>query len=392
MKTKYYSFLSLILVGALFATACKDYEDFDSKLFVSSTDPVTTYVKTSVSDEQTATAEFTVSIPQLSDEDVTFTIAADASLVSTYMDTYYVSNVEVLPSGHYSLASTSGVIQAGALTSDAIEISFSDLGSLDYTVTYVLPVTIVSSSIPVLASAKTSYYVFKGAALINKVANIKENNVYVDWVNPDVVQGMTTLTAEALIRPHGFTNTLNTLFGIEGQFLFRYGDSGVEPNQLQIATGTGNHTSEALQLSTEEWVHVAITYDYAAGSILVYYNGKLMADFTGEVTYGPVNWGIAHSDESNGQDRCFWIGYSYDSNRWFDTDISEVRIWNRVLTSEEINSENHFYAVDEDSDGLVVYWKFDDEADVIRDYTGNGNNATASSTLTWVDVELPAEE
>lgn len=42
------------------------------------------------------------------------------------------------------------------------------------------------------------YYVFKGAALINKVANINKNNVYVDWVNPNVVQNMKTMTAEAL--------------------------------------------------------------------------------------------------------------------------------------------------------------------------------------------------
>ena len=30
------------------------------------------------------------------------------------------------------------------------------------------------------------------------------------------------------------------------------------------------------------------------------------------------------------------------------------------LTSEEIASENHFYKIDPASDGLVAYWKFDD--------------------------------
>ncbi|MGG6547387.1 UNVERIFIED_CONTAM: hypothetical protein NY100_18490, partial [Prevotella sp. 15_C9] len=92
--------------------------------------------------------------------------------------------------------------------------------------TYVLPVTVVDASINVLGSSNTSYYVFKGAALINKVANINKNNVYVDWVNPNVVQNMKTMTAEALIHPYSFDNQLNTLMGIEGQFLFRFGDSG----------------------------------------------------------------------------------------------------------------------------------------------------------------------
>ncbi|MCD8207361.1 MAG: DUF1735 and LamG domain-containing protein [Bacteroidales bacterium] len=388
MKTRNNRFLLLILLCGILAACSDDVKNFDNKLFLTSNTPVTTYVQTSVSDSQDFTGEFTLSIPKPQEKDVTFTVKADESLVSTYMASYYVDNVKAVPSDHYSLSATSGSIPAGALTSDAIEVHFTDMGSLDYDYTYVLPVTVVDASIDILGSARTTYFVFRAAALINKVANLKENNVYVEWVNPDVVQGMHTLTAEALIRPHGFTNQLNTLFGIEGQFLFRYGDAGLDPDLLQIATGNGNFALDT-PAPLEEWLHVAVTYDYDAGTIQVYYNGKVVGDFTG-VTYGPVNWGIQHSDESNGQDRCFWIGYSYDSNRWFDADFSEVRIWNRVLTSEEINSENHFYAVDTDSDGLVVYWKFNDEADIIRDYTENGNNATASYPLTWVDVELPA--
>ncbi|MDO4165382.1 MAG: DUF1735 and LamG domain-containing protein, partial [Bacteroides sp.] len=281
-------------------------------------------------------------------------------------------------------------IAAGALESDPIELTFTDLGSLDLDKTYVLPVTVTNASISVLASAKTYYYVFRGAALINTVANINETNVYVDWVNPDVVQNMTTLTAEALIRPHSFDHMISTLMGIEGQFLFRFGDSGVEPNQLQIATGSGNFTDEAMTVDVETWTHVAVAYDSNAQTLKVYFNGRLVGDFTG-VSYGPVNWGIDHSDESDGKPRCFWIGYSYNSERWLDADIAEVRIWNRVLTQDEINAENHFYGISEDSEGLVAYWKFDDGADVIKDYSSSGNNATASSTLTWVSVELPAE-
>ena len=93
--------------------------------------------------------------------------------------------------------------------------------------------------------------------------------------------------------------------------------------------------------------------------------GKLVGDFT-DATYGPVNWGIPHSDESDGKPRCFWIGYSYNNERFLDADISEVRIWNRVLTQDEINAENHFYAVSEDAQNLVAYWKFDDGADCQR--------------------------
>ena len=388
MKLKNIYFISLALISAMFSGCADDTENFDNQLFMTSKTPTTFFVKAIT---QNATGEFSMSIPKPSEQDITFTIKADASLVSVYEDTYYVSDMEMLPEGHYSFSATEGKIAAGALKSTPITVSFTELGSLDLNKTYVLPVTVVDASINVLGSSNTSYYVFKGAALINKVANINKNNVYVDWVNPNVVQNMKTMTAEALIHPYSFENQLNTLMGIEGQFLFRFGDSGVPSNQLQIATGKGNFTNSSMVAPLNAWTHVAVTYDSEAQTIRVYFNGKLVGDFT-DATYGPVNWGIPHSDESDGKPRCFWIGYSYNNERFLDADISEVRIWNRVLTQDEINAENHFYAVSEDAQNLVAYWKFDDGADIIKDYSNSGNDATASAKLTWVDVELPAKK
>ena len=65
---------------------------------------------------------------------------------------------------------------------------------------------------------------------------------------------------------------------------------------------------------------------------------------------GVVNWGQTMTDEGNG----FWIGHSYNRDRWLEGNISEVRIWNKVLTSAEINAKDHFYQVEPDADGLVL--------------------------------------
>ena len=101
-----------------------------------------------------------------------------------------------------------------------------------------------------------------------------------------------------------------------------------------------------------------------------------------------MNWGQTMTDEGNG----FWIGHSYNRDRWLEGNISEVRIWNKVLTSAEINAKDHFYQVEPDTDGLVSYWKFDEGAGTaIHDYSGNENNATAVESLTWTAVELPAK-
>ena len=70
--------------------------------------------------------------------------------------------------------------------------------------------------------------------------------------------------------------------------------------------------------------------------------------------------------------------------------MAECRIWNKVLTEEEINSANHFYRVAADSEGLVSYWKLNDGAgNTVKDYTANGNDATASNDLKWSNVNLP---
>ena len=384
---KSYSIILGLLISVF--TGCNDdTENFSNNIFMSSTTPENILVKSNIeSDERT----FQVEMAKPEATDVEFTIKVDPSLISTYKAIYYTNDVEELPEKHYSLSTTTGKIQAGSVISAPITVSFTEINQLNIDKVYILPITVNSASINILASSRTFYYVFKGASLINKVANIKENNIYVDWKNPEVVNNLNTLTAEALIRPHSFNNAISTLMGIEGKFLFRFGDNDVPKNHLQIAgtsSQTNNHINRDVPL--EEWLHIAITYDASAKNLKAYYNGELVTDSRMDI--GAIDWGIPHSDESNGKPRCFWIGYSYNNERWLDADIAEVRIWNRVLSEEEINAQDHAYDVDPNSPGLVAYWKLNDGIDEIKDYSVNGNNATPSSKLTWVDVSLPAKE
>lgn len=222
--------------------------------------------------------------------------------------------------------------------------------------------------------------------MINTVPDITKNLVYVTWTNPDVANNMNKLTAEALIRVSKFDKMLTSIMGIEGKFLLRIGDAGIPQNQLQVATSSGNVTDESLVIPTNEWTHIAVTYDADAKTVIIYINGKNMLETT--LDCGVVNWGQTMTDEGNG----FWIGHSYNRDRWLEGNISEVRIWNKVLTSAEINAKDHFYQVEPDADGLVSYWKFDEGAGTaIHDYSGNENNATAVESLTWTAVELPAK-
>ena len=97
-----------------------------------------------------------------------------------------------------------------------------------------------------------------------------------------------------------------------------------------------------------------------AGAAMAQGNGQAGITEATQMVTSYFDPGTKHSDESGGQARCFWIGYSYNEQRFFNGSVAEVRIWNRALTAEEIQAVNHFYTADPASEGLIAYWKFDE--------------------------------
>lgn len=388
MKQTILYMISLALTASLFSGCSDSEESFDNKIYIASTAKTSSIL---LKGNDTDQASFHVAMPKTETKNISFSITAESSLVKTYNEAYY-DNAILLPAEYYKISDSEVVINTGSVVSTDITVSFNKLTELDRQLKYVLPVSINSSNVGVLQSARTMYYVIKGAALINVVADIEENNVYVDWKDNSDFTAMRKFTAEALIYPRNFDRMLTTIMGIEGKFLIRVGDSGIPSNQLQVATSEGNYTNSDLLIPTNTWTHIAVTYDADAKEVTVFINGKNMLTASVSANIGAVNWGVPHSDESDGKPRCFWIGYAYDNNRYLAGQISECRIWNKVLTATDLNALNHFYYVDPASEGLIAYWKFDDGGgNTVKDHSINGNDATASNDLKWTKVELPVE-
>ena len=265
-------------------------------------------------------------------------------------------------------------------------------------------------NIPSTGSERTGAIEFKGGsitltitvqqeeqALIEHVAYMYENWAWPAWTNPSPVTNMSTFTLEAYINPD-FYNMLDisTIMGIEGNFLIRFGNGqGVSYSTLQVVYDGGEMTVKNFVPLFEgnKWFHLAVTFD--KGKIAAYINGIQAATATSRSSY--VNFGVTHEgDEIDGPygRRFFWVGYSYDESRTFNGRLSEVRIWNKALSSDEINSPNHFYYVDPSSEGLVAYWKFNEEsgAMTIKDWSQYGNDMQLETALTSERVSLPAEE
>lgn len=368
-------FLFLFFI-AIFTNCQKNDEIFENKVYIKNdTNKETVYFKKGVSDQL---KEFVVEVAKPLDETLKLSVGVDNSKVLNF-NSIYNQKAKILPKNNYELKVKNAEIEKGAVTSNKIGVNFKELGDLDRETLYVLPIGINSSNLAVLQSKKVHYYVFKGAALINDVANISKNYLSINWKNGDVCDNLKAVTLEALIKAKSFDRLISTIMGIEGGYLIRIGDAGWPSNQIQIACARDNFPdpNEKFGLPINEWIHIACTHDVESKTIILYINGAKQCE-------GTMDVGSSIS-LSRGN---FFIGKSYNDDRYFDGEISEVRIWNKIRTAKEI-SENPYY-VDPTSEGLVAYWKFNDKDPIIiKDHSGNENHAKANKDLTWVPVEIP---
>ena len=375
--------LTLFLLAAVAFTGCKNEDPaehhFDNKLYSSSAQRTDDLLIRDdiVSDSRTISAR--LALP--AKEDVTVTFEARPDLAARY-NMVYGDNAVGLPAEYFSIPEKVISIGKGNVTGNDIVVNFTNTNELNGDLRYVLPVTVADiQGISLLESTRTVYFVFKGAALINVVADISEMYFPVNWSSSVNVSGLKTITVEALVRSSdweaGRGNALSSVFGIEGTFLVRIGDADRPRNQLQLVNPNGNWPSPnaAPGLPVNEWIHIAVVWDATTGERIYYQNGEVVASDNAASGSVSLNSGC-------------YVGKSYDDSRWLPGEISELRIWNIQRTQEQIASS--MYTVDPTTPGLLAYWKFNEgSGNVINDATGNGTNLTGEGTPTWVNVELP---
>lgn len=379
-------FWMLVASASALLTGCK-HDDvsehhYDNKLYIT-TAPVTDdlLIKADVV-ESTRTISTRLAAP--ADHDVTITFEAKPREAAIF-NQIYGDTAFALDEEYWEIPVTTATIAAGDIAAEDIAINFRNTNQLDSKYRYVLPVTISSvDGMEVLESRRTVYFLFRGAALINVVADIRENYFPVNWsaAARPLVSNLKTITIEALVRSDDWSakreNPLSTLFGIEGSFLIRIGDSDRPRDQLQLVAPGGNwpNPNAAPGLPVNEWVHIAVVWDATTGERYYYQNGNVVASSLSGAS-GSVS--LANS--------CY-VGKSYDNSRWLPGEISELRIWNVQRTAEQIKANP--YWVDPATPGLIAYWKFNEgQGSVIKDATANGTDLTGVSAPTWVPVELP---
>ena len=388
--------ISSAILAVLAMASCQQKEwTYENKLYISGDKVIKTITNIKVN---AVDQDIVASVPKPAESRIDITFAADESLVSTYNEAYY-DNAIALPAENYTISEPSAFIAEGAVASTPVTVSCFGLDLLPKDQVYVLPVTIVSATnIEILSSAKTSYLVFQGGALINVAADFEDNN-YIEFdafekgqSNVDAFRNINDFTMEALINIRRFEPGIQSVMGVEGKLLIRISDNGLEPDQLQVVTPFGNYPttsdpSTTCALTPGKWTHIAVSGNSRTRELIVYFDGQevgrdLMSDWSAIDLVSPY--------VSDKGDQYFHIGYSYEAGREMDGMICECRFWNVVRSQEEIAA--NMYDVDPESSGLLAYWKFNEgSGETINDRTGNGINGTAHGYLVWTSVELPEE-
>ncbi|MFZ4861782.1 DUF1735 and LamG domain-containing protein [Sphingobacterium sp. Mn56C] len=381
MRKQYFYSLGVVLCLLTLLISCKNDESFTNKLFIS-----TGKIERIINKPSNVTAEYTlkVAMANLESQPVTVGLNADPSKVSAYTE-IYKEQAEVLPATYYHISNTTAEISPGSVESAPVTVTFDQINTLDREKVFVLPISLSKGSLDILASQQTVFYVVKGGALIDVVADMEDNYLHIDqWKTAAPVNNLEQLTLEALIRVRNFDRMISTVMGIENQFLIRLGDANFPPNQIQVATSAGNMpgADAALKgLPANKWIHVAVTFNNQTRKIRIYVDGKLQSE--GNSNLSRVSFGV---NGSNG----FYIGRSYADDRFLAGEFAECRIWNIERSAEEIAANP--YEVSPTSEGLVAYWKCNEGVgSVVKDYTANGNDLTAKKAIKWNAVSLPAK-
>lgn len=361
-------------------TACSDdTETVDNRVFDNDAYTPSTVLLTGAEEENTQT--FKVQMANPMETETTVTYGADMSLVDVY-NTVYGETAIALPADNYVISQPNAVFIPGAVTSTEVEVKITNMSQLNSDLVYVLPVTVVSSGVEVLPSQRTRYFVVRGAALVNTACNLVKNNCSLSNASGATGLGnLNEMTAQCVIYIDEFggsDSNIQTIMGIEGNFLLRISDSGVPADQIQLATSRGNSTESSWKLKAKTWTRLTFTFNSNTGEATFWIDGaKKGTQISGYTS--PVNWNTSS----------FYIGKSWNDNRWLNGSICEVRVWDRILTDAEIGNPTQAYRVPVDSEGLVAYWKFDEGAGtLIHDYA-NGYDLKCASAPKWIEVSLP---
>ena len=212
---------------------------------------------------------------------------------------------------------------------------------------------------------------FPGTAL-----EFNGSNSYVNGTGIDTT--LTAITIEAWVYHNSLTGRVERYISINPEMAVLRFDGTIYGGYHELhfyikkANGSGYGLRADSILATDEWMHVAGTYDGTA--MKLYLNGKLVksASSGGGLFPPNGNFQFSHHTES------------------LDGKIDEVRIWNYARTAQQIR-ENMCLVLSGHETGLKNYWQFNEGSGTTAIDVAGGRAGTLvnPSGDEWVGSTIP---
>ncbi|MGK7903556.1 MAG: LamG-like jellyroll fold domain-containing protein [Hormoscilla sp.] len=185
------------------------------------------------------------------------------------------------------------------------------------------------------------------------------------WIKPDATDAQILFYTGDNTDENGFNGNgshLHTGINSGGSFTFVYDD---DDNDLILIADTS--------LNAGQWYHLAVSFELgssdADGELKMYIDGEQVTFEGGQSSLAINSLATTNLDFSR-------FGRPGSSERYFDGEVDELRVWNVVRTASEIEN-NRFVSLTGNEPGLVTYYTFDERDDgTIADGSGNGNDGT----------------
>ncbi|GIZ16003.1 DUF1735 and LamG domain-containing protein [Capnocytophaga catalasegens] len=358
---KYFNYTTLLLIFSLFITCNKDKENalLEPKIYFEK-EQVKIEVK---QDTDSYKYDIITRISDLIEDDVNVEYQIGSSAIVEEYNQKNGTKYQYMPTENLSLETSSSTIKKGDIYAQPCKLTVTKLNQIKEGTSFLIPIQIKKASIPTI-EAKTIFISVVKPIVISKVARF--HGKYFSVPIPANTQ-FKSVTYEALIYANSF-NWIKTIMGIEGNLMFRFGDTTIETNQIQIAGGIQFNAS--ILFDTKKWYHVAFVYNGSTKLAEIYINGEKVANKTVDISSFDLNSGN------------FFIGYAYDydSSRTWNGYMSECRIWNIARTANQLRE--NMLGVDPQTEGLFAYWKLNGT----DSYQKNGKYYIKDQTKQGVDI------
>ena len=152
-----------------------------------------------------------------------------------------------------------------------------------------------------------------------------------------------------------------------------------EFGQQLIAT-TMRNVDSGVTLPKNEWHHIAYSYD--GTNTLIYFNGQL------------VKTEDHGSEEFLSSSMPLVVGTEWSNNyldRSFKGKMDEVKVWRGVRSLDDIRNDMN-PGLPSSSNGMLLYWNFDEgKGDITNDQSGGNNTGTLNNMTkeSWVNSNIP---